>query len=486
MSNFKNYFFETFDFSKYNSFKCKWAVVLIGIFTFLFLQTEYIFVEIISKLLSSNKTVIFQNYALGISVIGFLSYPIYKKYLEKFFGEKSTYIIVTILSIIALVTISYAEKDIAIFISGFLLFTILGFLGSACFYVSMILIKSTSYLARIVGTGYALGILLQFLNNNLLHEVRYEIDVVYLFFIFFIALIYQFEKEITCPQPSQTANTNNIKSQSFIEEKSNLTLKLAILLILTTICMTCIFSIMDSSVTILHVRGSLELEKWPRIILALSALISGFLFDIKNRQHAAIIMYSVMMLSTLCIAILKLTDAFVSGLIIFYFSAGFFAVFFTASFMELSGWMKLPELWAGLGRAINNLTAAIIAIPCITILQSWDVFLLIVGSLFLFAAVSYLSFMYTIKRLKLIREIEEVKESMVKKEKKIEAISEKYLFTQREKETFGYLVSTEYNIQIIADKLYISRRTLERYITSIYKKTDTKSRVGLIKLYNDI
>ena len=241
---------------------------------------------------------------------------------------------------------------------------------------------------------------------------------------------------------------------------------------------------MDSSVTILHVRGSLELEKWPRIILALSALISGFLFDIKNRQHAAIIMYSVMMLSTLCIAILKLTDAFVSGLIIFYFSAGFFAVFFTASFMELSSYMKAPELWAGLGRAINNLTAAIIAIPCITILQSWDVFPLIVGSLFLFVAVSYLSFMYTIKRLKLIREIEKAKEAMIEKEKIIESISEKYHFTQREKEAFGYLVSTEYNIQIIADKLYISRRTLERYITSIYKKTDTKSRVGLIKLYN--
>lgn len=291
-------------------------------------------------------------------------------------------------------------------------------------------------------------------------------------------------KEITCPQPSQKADTNNIKSQGFVEEKSNLSLNIAILLILTIICMTCIFSIMDSSVTILHVRGSLELEKWPRIILALSALISGFLFDIKNRQHAAIIMYSVMMLSTLCIVILKLTDAFVSGLIIFYFSAGFFAVFFTASFMELSTYMKAPEVWAGLGRAINNLTAAIIAIPCITILQSWDILPLIVGSLFLFVAVSYLSFMYTIKRLKLIREIEEVKESMVEKEKKIEAISEKYHFTQREKETFDYLVSTEYNIQIIADKLYISRRTLERYITSIYKKTDTKSRVGLIKIYN--
>ena len=484
MSSFKNYFVETFDFSKYNSFKCKWAVVLIGVFTFLFLQTEYIFVEVISKLLSSNKTVIFQNYALGISAIGFLSYPIFKKYFVKLFGEKSPYIIATILSIIALATISYAENDIAIFISGFFLFTILGFLGSGCFYVSMILIKSTSYLARIVGTGYALGILFQFLNNNLLHEVCYEIDVVYLFFIFFIALIYQFEKEITCPQPSQKADINNIKSQGFVEEKSNLSLNIAILLILTIICMTCIFSIMDSSVTILHVRGSLELEKWPRIILALSALISGFLFDIKNRQHAAIIMYSVMMLSTLCIVILKLTDAFVSGLIIFYFSAGFFAVFFTASFMELSTYMKAPEFWAGLGRAINNLTAAIIAIPCITILQSWDILPLIVGSLFLFVAVSYLSFTYTIKRLKLIREIEEVKEAMIEKEKKIEAISEKYHFTQREKETFGYLVSTEDNIQIIADKLYISRRTLERYITSIYKKTNTKSRVGLIKIYN--
>ena len=38
-------------------------------------------------------------------------------------------------------------------------------------------------------------------------------------------------------------------------------------------------------------------------------------------------------------------------------------------------------------------------------------------------------------------------------------------------------------LQEIADKLNISKRTLERYVTSIYKKTNTTSRVGLISLF---
>ena len=57
-------------------------------------------------------------------------------------------------------------------------------------------------------------------------------------------------------------------------------------------------------------------------------------------------------------------------LIVFYMSAGFFAVFFTAGFMELSRYMKIPELWAGLGRAVNNLTAAVIANGSLMMLAS--------------------------------------------------------------------------------------------------------------------
>ena len=49
-----------------------------------------------------------------------------------------------------------------------------------------------------------------------------------------------------------------------------------------------------------------------------------------------LIMYCVTMLSTLCVVILQFNGSFWIGLAFFYLSAGFFTVFFTTSFMELS------------------------------------------------------------------------------------------------------------------------------------------------------
>ena len=44
-------------------------------------------------------------------------------------------------------------------------------------------------------------------------------------------------------------------------------------------------------------------------------------------------------------------------------------------------------------------------------------------------------------------------------------------------------ISREKSIQEIADELYLSRRTCQRYIASIYEKAGVKSRMGLYQLY---
>lgn len=58
-----------------------------------------------------------------------------------------------------------------------------------------------------------------------------------------------------------------------------------------------------------------------------------------------------------------------------------------------------------------------------------------------------------------------------------------FCLTPRESEVFKRLITTEDNAQEIADSFYISRRSLQRHITSIYKKTGTKSRIGLFHIY---
>ena len=55
--------------------------------------------------------------------------------------------------------------------------------------------------------------------------------------------------------------------------------------------------------------------------------------------------------------------------------------------------------------------------------------------------------------------------------------------TPRETEVLEKLLLTEEGVQEIADGLFISRRVLQRYISSIYEKTGTKSRIGLFQNY---
>ena len=55
--------------------------------------------------------------------------------------------------------------------------------------------------------------------------------------------------------------------------------------------------------------------------------------------------------------------------------------------------------------------------------------------------------------------------------------------TPRETEVLEKLLTTEDGVQEIADNLYISRRMVQRYIASIYEKTETKTRLGLFQSY---
>ena len=84
----------------------------------------------------------------------------------------------------------------------------------------------------------------------------------------------------------------------------------------------------------------------------------------------AMMMYCVMLMSVICLVVLKLGGPFLIGLIVFYLSAGFFVVFFTTSFLDFARHMPTPALWAGMGRAMNNVSAALLTNASVALLVS--------------------------------------------------------------------------------------------------------------------
>lgn len=474
---------QSIDLKKKDGFLFINAILLMGFFTFLFLGTEYLYVTVISHMVSDNSAVLAQNYALGVSAIGFLLYFLLGHFDRKRARAKDVlFILIGLIALFCIALISMEMAYAIVFTAGLVLFLLLGLLGSAAFSVSMKLMVMDRYLARAVGISYALGIMLQFINNNLIRSELAKALFLAVFLVLLVCLMIKNDGICADRNREKTKDLENIENSAGKNVRQGIVVGISLILLVAL--MTCVFSTLDNAVTLVHSSGVMDIGQWPRILLALSGISAGFIFDIKDRKYMGFVMYCVMLLSTICIAVLKFSGPFLLGLVIFYLSAGFFAVFFTSGFLELSRHMKIPELWVCMGRAVNNIVAAVIADPVLILLSFDNNLAFIVLVLVLFVAVSVAVALYRVQRKRFMEPVDTVTEPVADEKDRLLELTEEFSFTDREKEVFQYLINTEDNIQTIADNMYVSRRTLERYISSIYAKTGVKSRVGLMNLYN--
>ena len=331
-----------------------YAIILMGLFTFVFLSVEYMFVSRISLLVSQQKATLSQNYVLGVSTAGFLLYPLFKHFLNNRL-YKLLIIITGLLAVFLTISANCSKSFEYIFGAGIILFILLGLVGSNVYYVSACTIRNR-HLVKTAGISYFVGILLQFINHNAIHIRTIQLVILSVsMLLLFILLIenerilsrYSTDKYIAKTIIDESTDKNIYKSPAK-GNKHNFLLYISIIVLV--ILMACLFSTLDSAVTLVHSDGIADIGQGARILLAFSGLAAGFIFDISNRKYTGIIMYCIMILSTLCIVLLEFSKPFVAVLIVFYLSAGFFAVFFTSEFMELSQYARIPELWAGMGQ----------------------------------------------------------------------------------------------------------------------------------------
>lgn len=523
------------------------AISMLAVFTFLFLSTEYFYVNQIAQNASSARTVNVQNYALGISAVGFCLYPL----LFRFFRDRlrsAVFFTLTMLAIVCFVILGSPVPPGLLTAVGMLLFLVLGILGSAVHYHFLCEISDKNYFARMVGISYGFAILLQFLNNSLISSALAEQLLLCAALLFIVFFLFRFQhreasrssqmpdtansspqvSDVTNPCPHMSDTSACVSSGSTDPQhklpapSASGALPQLVLLIFLVIFMTCIFSTLDNTVTLGHADGTMDIGQWPRILLACSGLAAGFLFDLHNRRFMNLIMYCIMMLSTLSVAILQLGGSFLIGLIVFYLSSGFFVVFFTTSFLALSEDTRCPRLWAGMGRAVNNAGAALVSNLSLSLIASNSSITLIITALVLFATVSILIAAYSMLNAPGVQTetggtmthkmqatceanaIHNTKAALgndssastvsdissdpdypqnTPNADPFSTFSTAFSLTDREQSVFDQLVNTEKSIQEIADSLFISRRTCQRYITSIYEKVGAKSRMGLYQSY---
>lgn len=443
-------------------------MVALALFNFIFLGTEYLFDNMMSFVTSPECVITAQGYILGASVIGFVLYP----WLSLKIPENMHAIVVftgALAEIICIFVIWQHAFYALTLVAGCLAYVLLGIVGSAVHYRLSCVVKRDC-LAKTVSISYALGILFQYLNTHLMQNSIAESIILAVSSAVVAVLLLKAEQEQMDSEDRETLK--RIENPNLV----------GLALISVVMLMTCIFSTLDAEVTLVHVSGNGDVGNWPRLLLVVSALLAGVFYDACHQKYMNLIMYGVTILSTLCIVVMENGGSFYTGLVVFYLSAGFFVVYFTSSFMKLSYNTNLPQLWAGLGRAVNNVCAFIMSSLSLKLLQSNNSVLRNGIVLLLFVLIS-VAFHFYASFLKISKEEDVVEEVSISEEERLQQFARAFELTQRETEVLHVLLVSDDNVQEIAEQLLISRAALYRHITSINEKTNTKSRIGLVQFY---
>ena len=451
----------------------------LALFTFAFLGSEFFFDSRIGLLISAEGVVGAQAMILGASVVGFLSYAPISKLAG---GRRALRAVEAVGAIAALVTIAAAESALAMQIAGCITFFLLGSLGAEAHWSMARAFEGSPSLAKGAGAAYAAGSLLQFLSNQFVPASMADAAVLCVG----VATLAVFAAAGECND--ETAGQAAADSSQQSAPGGAKTAIRAVWLLALVVLLACMFSTLDNVVTLANAQGSISVETWPRLFLAASGLAAGVLFDIRERRYMGFIMFAVTVLSTISILAVEAGASPVIGLIVFYVSSGFFVTFFTTTFLQLAPRMRTPQLWAGMGRAANNLCAFTVSGVSMMLTQS-GIAAVMIASLILFVLVSVAFIGAGLFRLpSTVGEREAIQAGLAAaaaptpEEVQAEFISRSGL-TPREEEVLRAVTADERPLKQVADDLGISLRMVQRHLTSIYSKTDTQTRAGLTRAF---
>ena len=451
----------------------------LALFTFAFLGSEFFFDSRIGLLISAEGVVGAQAMILGASVVGFLSYAPISKLAG---GRRALRAVEAVGAIAALVTIAAAESALAMQIAGCITFFLLGSLGAEAHWSMARAFEGSPSLAKGAGAAYAAGILLQFLSNQFVPASMADAAVLCVG----VAALAVFAAAGECND--ETAGQAAADSSQQSAPGGAKTAIRAVWLLALVVLLACMFSTLDNVVTLANAQGSISVETWPRLFLAASGLAAGVLFDIRECRYTGFIMFAVTVLSTISILAVEAGASPVIGLIVFYVSSGFFVTFFTTTFLQLAPRMRTPQLWAGMGRAANNLCAFTVSGVSMMLTQS-SIAAVMIASLILFVLVSVAFVGAGLFRLpSTVGEREAIQAGLAAaaaptlEEVQAEFISRSGL-TPREEEVLRAVTADERPLKQVADDLGISLRMVQRHLTSIYSKTDTQTRAGLTRAF---
>ncbi len=259
-------------------------------------------------------------------------------------------------------------------------------------------------------------------------------------------------------------------------------------------CMLMFVGLVDGRVTDIawnNGGGSSIVYSWPRLLIVAGYLLTGLASQFISRRNAlelVFIILPVIAVSQLLWIFEKPSgSAIVAYISLFYLGLGIISAYYHLAFIGLaqkSG--KYARLWAGFGRVLESLVTVIVSVLSVPLS---DIIPLAASTALLWMLIIVIVILAFRQKREPVSDYEETggkKAPELTEEEWIERFAGEYGLTDREKDVFIQCVTTEAIGEAMAAELSISRRLLQKYIASIYEKTGTESRVGLLRKFYEM
>ena len=445
-----------------------WQSVCFALCFFSFMMAEAMTNSRANELLGAER--VNTVYAIGLlcTGVGFLSFSALRRLFKNERVRKAVICIVGIVCIISCcVFLTIDHIGLFSLFAGLSLVSC-GHIGGCVYYHHAMTFLGSPYIGRATGIGMSLAILIQILIHNLIVTKAVFIISIAISILLVLFIIFRLPKDWMLENPLPYSSENKTDK------------KTAGILIAAVALMSLVSGTMDAVITFFDAAGELNVYYGVRLFYALGLLAAGFLADMQNKKYLPLATACIILLSSASTALLGSNAGAYTGIALMYLYSGFYVIFFTVMFCDFAPKTKHPELWAGMGRVVRCVFVSLTVMPVMQIYKAAGSAALVVISCALSIVLLLVLLPHIVSALK---KEAEVQAEALSDEELMQRFAKSHMLTPRETEVLEKLLCTEEGVQEIADGLFISRRVLQRYISSIYEKTETKSRIGLFQNY---
>lgn len=358
----------------------------------------------------------------------------------------------------------------------------LGAIGGAVHYRMSLECAAGAEIAHFMGLGSAGAVVLQYLL-----QIRWGVTP--LLPVFMLAAFLLLVSLLTGGYPAEDIEGNRKMLQT-APGRLVFSVMIAVIFILSA----CFYNEYIHHLQIQSDYESYNVYSWPRLMLVPGYLLYALIGDRKNGRYVPITTLCVMLIMLLNVTLVGNPELYWLNMCLFYFAISAFTSYYLLTFWRLAPGTGRPALWAPFGRILDSamvlFTGAIrlSSLPAPVVLGADIVGVALVILMMAINGDFNLNETGSTETLGVTDQSPTGSEVILPLRSPEEALlrmREDYQLTPREADVLRELVLTEDKQTVISERLSIQVKTLQDYVTRLYRKTGVMTRAGLTDLYHE-